>query len=146
MKQVYLVVAVVAATLTAAAGIYGAWCWWRLKPSVWFWRLVRVSQGAVILQVVVLGAQTVTNEKPSGLHVLYGVLPLLVSLLAELLRAGSAQMVLESRGFESAAEVGALDEEEQRVVVMSIIQREIGVMALAAIVNVVLLARAVGTS
>ena len=54
-------------------------------------------------------------------------------------------MVMDGRGFESAAEVGALEPEEQRVVVMTIVQRELGVMVLAAIVMTVLLARAAGT-
>ena len=51
-------------------------------------------------------------------------------------------MVLDSRGFESAAEVGELPEDEQRAVVVAIVQREIGVMTLAALVIVVLLVRA----
>jgi hypothetical protein len=66
-------------------------------------------------------------------------------VLAEQLRAASASMVLAARGMSSAAEVGRLPEDEQRVVALSIVQREQGVMALAAIVIVVLLARAAGT-
>jgi hypothetical protein len=146
MKQVHLVVGVLAISLNAVAGIYGAWCWWRVRTSLWFWRLLRAGQAVVILQVLLGGVLVILGHKPSGLHVLYGVLPLLVSLIAEQLRISSAQMVLDARGFESAAAVGSLPEEEQRVVMLSIIQREIGVMALAAIVNVVLLARAAGTS
>jgi hypothetical protein len=55
-------------------------------------------------------------------------------------------MVLTARGFETAQEVGGLPADEQRVIALSIVQREIGVMALAALVNVVLLARAAGTA
>jgi hypothetical protein len=77
---------------------------------------------------------------------LYGVLPLLVSFIAEQLRISSAHMILTTRGFETAAEVGKLPEDEQRVLALTIVQREIGVMALAALVNVVLLARAAGTA
>ena len=55
-------------------------------------------------------------------------------------------MVLDSRGFESAAEVGELPDDEQRSVVTAIVQREMGVMTLAALVIVVLLARAAGTA
>jgi hypothetical protein len=54
-------------------------------------------------------------------------------------------MVLDSRGFESSADVGKLPEVEQRVVVVSILQRELGVMVLAALVILVLLIRAAGT-
>jgi hypothetical protein len=54
-------------------------------------------------------------------------------------------MVLDRRGFQSTAEVGRLPESEQRVVVVSILQRELGVMVLAALVIFVLLIRAAGT-
>ena len=87
-----------------------------------------------------------TGHKTSSLHILYGVLPLLVSILAEQLRASTAQMVLDSRGFESNDEVGALPPDEQRGLVLTILQREIGVMALSAAVVVVLLARAAATA
>jgi hypothetical protein len=146
MRQAEMVVSVIAITLNAVAGLYGAWHWWRIRSSVWFWRLLRLAQVAVVVQVVALGVRVLSGYRPSGLHVLYDILPLLVSLIAEQLRVGAAQMVLDSRGFASAAEVGALDADEQRVVMMSIVQREIGVMALAAIVNVVLLVRAAGTA
>lgn len=145
MKDVHLIVGVLAITLTTIAALYGAWLWWRARPSVWFWRILRAAQLVVILQVVLGGVLVLTGQKPPGLHVLYGVLPLLVALIAEQLRIGSAHMVLQTRGMETSAEVGQLPAEEQRVVVLSIVQREIGVMALAMIVNVVLLARAAGT-
>lgn len=146
MNEVHLVVGVLALSLNGVAGIYGAWRWWRVQSTVWFWRILRAGQAVVILQVLLGGVLVLLGHKPSGLHVLYGVLPLLVSVIAEQLRISSAQMVLESRGLESARAVGELPEDEQRVVVLSIVQREIGVMALAAIVNVVLLARAAGTA
>ena len=53
--------------------------------------------------------------------------------------------VLDSRGFESSAAVGDLPESEQRVVIVTILQRELGVMVLAALVILVLLIRAAGT-
>jgi hypothetical protein len=146
MTGVHLGVGVLALALNGIAGLYGAWRWWRVQPSAWFWRLLRAGQAVVIVQVVLGGVLVLLGHKPSGLHVLYGVLPLLVSVIAEQLRIGSAQMVLQSRGFESSEAVGRLPGDEQRVVVLSIVQREIGVMALAAIVNVVLLARAAGTA
>jgi hypothetical protein len=68
-----------------------------------------------------------------------------VAFLAEQLRLASAQMVLDARGYESARAVGELPEDEQQSVVVSILRREIGVMALAALVVVALLARAAGT-
>jgi hypothetical protein len=146
VKPVHLVIGVLALVLTVVAGLYGAWCWWRIRPSVWFWRVLRAGQAVVVLEVVLGGVLDLVDRKAPGLHVLYGVLPLLVAFLAEQLRISSAHMILSARGFESAQEVGRLPEEEQRVIALSIVQREIGVMALAALVNVALLARAAGTA
>jgi len=145
MKQVHIVVGVVTIVLSGAAGAWGAWCWWRVRSSASFWRLLRASQVAVVIQAALGGVLLLMHRKAPGLHVLYGVLPLLVSFLAEQLKISSAQMVLDQRGFESADAVGKLPAEEQQEVVVSILQREVGVMVLAAVVNVVLLARAAMT-
>jgi len=77
--------------------------------------------------------------------VLYGILPLLVSVIAEPLRAASAQLVLDQRGLDSARAVGKLPDQQQRAIVVAIVKREVGVMALAALVVVVLLVRAAQT-
>lgn len=136
-----------AIVLNGLACIYGAWRWWRLAPkSVWFWRLVRVGQAAVVLEAALGGILELVGRKAPGLHVLYGVLPVLVSLIAEQLRIASAQMVLDSKGHESAQAVGRLPEAEQRSIVVTILRREVGVMTLAALVVVVLLVRAAGTA
>ncbi len=141
-----MVVGVLAITLTGIAGIYGGWRWWRVQTSVWFWRILRAGQGMVIIEVVLGGVLLALGQKSPGLHTLYGVLPLLVSFIAEQLRVGTAQMVLDARGLESAQAVGELPEEEQQVLALSIVQREIGLMALAAAVNTVLLWRAAATA
>ncbi|HJS94184.1 MAG TPA: hypothetical protein VJ741_07965 [Solirubrobacteraceae bacterium] len=145
MKDVHLVFGVITIALTAAAGAWGAWCWWRVRASPWFWRLLRASQAAVVIQAALGGALVLMGHKPPGLHVLYGVLPLLVSFFAEQLRVSAAQMVLDQRGFESSREVGKLPPDEQQEVVVAILQRELGFMVLAALVNLALLARAAMT-
>lgn len=145
MKQVHIVVGVVTIVLSAAAGLYGAWCWWRAIRSVWFWRVLRASQAVIVVQAALGGVLLLMGRKPGSLHVLYGVLPLLVSFFAEQFRVNSAQMVLDQRGLESSAAVGKLPADEQQAVVVAILQRELGVMALAALVNVALLARAAMT-
>jgi hypothetical protein len=99
-----------------------------------------------IIQVALGGILVAIGHKPPGLHVLYGVLPLAVSLIAESLRAASAQMVLDTRGYESAKAVGAQSPEEQRAVVMAILRRELGLMTVAALVILVLLLRAAQTA
>lgn len=146
MKDVHIALGVLAISLTGAAALLGGWCYWRVRRSTVFWRLLRASQVAVILEALLGGLLVILGHKPPSLHILYGVLPLLVSLMAEQLRVASAQMILDARGHATAEDVGRLPPDEQRVVVLSIVQREIGVMALAAVVNVVLLARAAGTA
>jgi hypothetical protein len=145
MKNVHLVFGVLTVVLSGVAGAWGAWCWWRARTSAWFWRVLRASQVAVVLQAALGGVLLLTGHKPPSLHVLYGVLPLLVSFIAEQLRVSSAQMVLDQRGFESSAAVGKLPTDDQQEVVVAILQREVGVMALAALVNLVLLGRAAMT-
>jgi hypothetical protein len=139
-------VAVLSLVLNAAAALWGAWRYWRAEPSRLFWRLLRAGQLAVVIEAVLGGVLELKGPKASGIHVIYGLLPLLVSFVAEQLRIASAQMVLDSRGFESSAEVGKLPEDEQQSLVASILLREMGVMTLSAIVVVVLLARAAGTA
>lgn len=145
MKLVHLVVGVVTIGLTGVAAAWGAWCWWRVRSSPWFWRLLRASQVAVVIEAVLGGVLLLIGDKSPGLHTLYGVLPLLVSFFAEQLRISSAQMVLDQRGFESTQAVGELPADEQQGVVVAIMQREVGVMVLALVVNVLLLARAAMT-
>jgi len=139
------VVGVAAISLNAAAGLLGAFEWWRAWHGAWFWRLLRGAQASLVIQAVLGGVLVLMGRKASGLHLVYGLVPLAVSFLAEQLRIASAEMVLEARGFESAAAVGELPQDEQRAIVRAILQRELGVMTLAALINVVLLARAAGT-
>jgi hypothetical protein len=146
MKLVHLVVGVLCVGLTGAAALWGGWCWYRVRQSRPFWWLLRGGQVMVVVEAALGGVLVLMGFKQSNLHLIYGLLPLLVSFIAEQLRAASAQMVLDSRGFESAAAVGKLPESEQRLVVIAIVQRELGVMVLAAAVMCVLLIRAAGTA
>ena len=100
---------------------------------------------AIVVEAALGGVLVLLGHKSPGLHTLYGVLPLFVSFVAEQLRVSTAQMVLDQRGFESAQAVGGLPEAEQQALVATILRREIGVMALAALVNTALLARAAMT-
>lgn len=145
MKQVHLVIGVLAIALNAGAGGYGAWCWWRVRSSIMFWRLLRVGQAVIVVQVGLGGLLVAFGHKVSSLHLIYGLLPLAVSFIAEELRISSAQLVLDQRGHESAVAVGELPEDQQRSIVLAIVQRETGVMVLATLVVVILLARAATT-
>jgi hypothetical protein len=145
MNEVHIVCGVAAIVFNALAGCWGAWCWWRARPSPSFWRLLRLGQLAVVVEAVAGGIFYLTHRHVPGLHVLYGLLPLAVSFIAEGLRASSAQLVLDKHGHASAQAVGRLPSDDQQAVVVEILRREIGVMTLSALVIVGLLARAAGT-
>ncbi|HEU4701307.1 MAG TPA: hypothetical protein VFS37_02410 [Conexibacter sp.] len=147
MTTVHVITGVTLLVLNLAAGLVGAWCWYRVEPSTRFWQLLRAGQAAILVQVVIGGLLlTLGHEPGDDLHILYGALPLVVSFIAEQLRIGSADAILAARGYDSAADVGELPAEEQRVVVLSIVRREMGVMAVACFVVVVLALRAATTS
>ncbi len=145
MKLVHLIVGVLCSRSWAAPGCGARGAGTGCGAVAWFWRLLRAGQAAVVLEAALGGVLVLMGRKESSLHLIYGLLPLGISFVAEQLRIASAQMVLDSRGFESTAAVGELPEDEQRVVVVSILQRELGVMVLAALVILVLLIRAAGT-
>ncbi len=140
-----MAVGILSIALVGGAGLWGAWCWYRVRRSPLFWWLLRGGQVVVVIEAALGGVLLLLGKKSSSLHLIYGLLPLAVSFVAEQLRITSAQMVLDSRQLGSAAAVGELPESEQRLVVVSIIQRELGVMVLAALVMLVLLIRAAGT-
>src|ERR1700733_9799021 len=145
LKQVHMIIGLLSVALMGGAGLWGAWCWYKVRSSRLFWRLLRAGQAVIVVEVVLGGVLLALGKKSSSLHLIYGLLPVAVSFVAEQLRIAAAQMVLDSRGHESAAAVGKLAPEEQRGVVIAIVQRELGVMVLAALVIFVLLIRAAGT-
>ena len=146
VKDVHIVVGVLALTLNALAGIYGSWLWWRFEPQrKSFWFVLRAAQAVVVIEAALGGVLELEHHKAPSIHLIYGLLPLVVAVIAEQLRIASAQTVLEARGLDSAVAVGELPPEEQQSIVVAILRREIGVMALAALVIVGLLARAAGT-
>ena len=142
MKDVHIVVGVLALALNIGAALWGAAAWWRKRPSATFWLLLRAGQLVVVLEAILGGVLLLQGRKASDLHLVYGVLPILLSMIAEQFRISAAQMILDARGFENAQAVGELPTAEQQQVVVAIVRREIGVMTLSAFVVVALLARA----
>src|SRR5437764_5255358 len=127
MTPVHVVVGILCVARTGGAALWGGWCWYRVRQSRLFWWLLRGGQAMVVVEAGLGGVLLLLGRHDSNLHVIYGLLPLLVSFIAEQLRGAAAQMVLDSRGFESSAAVGKLPDSEQRVVVIAIVQRELGV-------------------
>ena len=93
MKLIHLVIGILAVALTGGAGIWGAWCWYRVRQTRLFWRLLRAGQGVIVLDMALGGVLLVMGKKASELHLIYGLLPLAVSFVAEQLRIAAAQMV-----------------------------------------------------
>jgi hypothetical protein len=106
-----------------------------------FWYILRAAQVSVVLQVLAGGILVLLGEEATGaLHYIYGLAPLLVSLLAEGARAGAAERELADTDFQ------ALPRERQRTIALAIVRREMGIMALSAWVIFFLALRAAGTS
>jgi hypothetical protein len=96
-----------------------------------------------VAQAAVAGVLAIAGYQPAdGLYWLYALLPVAIGFVAEQLRIVSAEQVLENREIPDAQAVGGLPEAEQRSVVLAIMRRETGVMALAALVVALLALRA----
>jgi hypothetical protein len=137
---------VVALANGLAAGV-GGWLYFRVGDPRLFWPLLRTAQLLVVGQALFAGVAAALGDRPdSNLYWLYAVLPVAVSLIAEQLRIGAAQAVLDAHDLPDAQAVGDLDAAGQRGIVHEILHRELGVMTAAAAVIVFLALRAAGTS
>jgi hypothetical protein len=151
MTQAVAAGAIVVAALNGAAGLLGAWLWYDGDPSERsvgvFWLLLRAGQGSALAFALAVGSLAAAgNYSTDELFYLYALLPLAIGFVAEQLRVASAQTILDQRELADAQAVGALAENEQRAVVREIVRREVGVMALSALVVVFLALRAAGTA
>jgi len=85
-------------------------------------------------------ASGTTGSAPDALHVVYGIAPLVVALVTEAMRVGAGQRELSGVGdFE------ALERHEQAVLARRVVRREMGIMAVGALLIVTLALRAAGT-
>jgi hypothetical protein len=134
-------IAVLATNLVAAA--WGAIGWIRknARASIVFWPLLRVAQATVVIQAVV-GLLLVARgaSAPDGLHIAYGITPLIVSLVSEGLRVAVAQ-----RELEEVEDLEALDRAEQVALAKRVALGEMGVMTVGALLILTLALRAFQT-
>lgn len=141
MLGLHIAVGILLIVLNAAAFAVGGLAWYRKRASIPFWYLLRAAQASVFAQAAIGGLMVVTgHEQDDGLHYLYGILPLVVSFIAEGARADAAHR-----------EVGDLDPEtltpdEQEDLALAIVRREMGIMAVSCGVILFLGLRAAGTS
>jgi hypothetical protein len=147
VADVIAVTALVVAGVNGVAALWGGWRWWTVRPGRSVWALIRAGQAAAVVLAIMAGIGALTGFSPSdGLFWLYALLPVAVGVVAEQFRATAAQTVLDARDLDDAQAVGRLDEAGQRSVVLAILRREMGVMALAALVIAFLALRAYGTA
>ena len=124
-----------------AAGGWGAVAWLRRDPSVWFWYLLRAAQAAVAAQVVLGLILLARGENaPDGLHIAYGVAPLLITLFSEGMRLGAAQ-----RELEEVPDIEGLERSEQIAIARRVALAERGGMTIGALLILTLALRAYQT-
>ena len=140
MTEVHLVVGICLIAANLVAGVWGGLDWLQRNPSPGFWYALRIAQATVVLQAFLGLLLVFSGHDADELHVLYGVLPLVVSLLAELIRIGSAQQEL------GELDIHDLPEERQTQIALAIVRRDTGIMATACLVIFFLALRAAGTS
>jgi len=136
------IAALVTVAVNGVGAAYAGLRWWQVQPSDAVWPLLRLGQVVAGLQALVAGVLFVAGFRPDGLYWLYALLPVAIGFVAEQLRIAAAEQVLENRELPDARAVGALPEAQQRSVVLAVVRREMGVMALAAFVVAFLALRA----
>ena len=144
MTGIHIAVGVATVVVNLAAGLYGAWAWWRGGLAPGFWPLLRTGQALVVAQAALGGVLLLEGKELPRLHLIYGLVPLGVAFVAEQLRLVAAQTELDHRGLEGREAVAALSEDDREVIVRAILRRELGVMAASALVVALLGVRASG--
>jgi hypothetical protein len=127
----------------AVAAGWGAVGWARkdARAAIVFWPLLRVAQATVVVQAVVgLLLLARGDSAPDGLHIAYGVVPLLIALVSEGMRVGVAQ-----RELEGVDDLEHLERREQVAVARRVALGEMGVMTVGALLILTLALRAYQT-
>jgi heme A synthase len=141
MVGLHIAVGMLVILLNLAAGAIGGWAWFKVRPSVPFWYFLRFAQVVVFIQAALGALLLVTGHSAKeDLHYLYGVLPLVISFIAEGARLGAAQRELGELDIES------FPPEAQESIAMQIVRREMGIMAVSCTVIFFLAVRAATTS
>ena len=134
-------IAVLVANAVAAGwGVVG---WLRKEPrmSIVFWPLLRVAQATVVVEVIVGFILLARGASaPDGLHIAYGVAPLVISLVSEGMRGGVAQ-----RELDDVEDLDTLERSEQVAIARRVALGEMGVMTVGALLIVTLAVRAYQT-
>jgi len=138
-----MVVGIAVVAANAAAAVWGGIGWLRrdARASLVFWPLLRLAQATVLAQAI-LGFLLLARgaSAPDGLHVAYGIAPLVVSLVSEGMRAGVAQ-----RELEGVDDVDALERPQQLALARRVALGEMAVMTVGVLLILTLALRAYQT-
>jgi TRAP-type C4-dicarboxylate transport system permease small subunit len=142
MTSVHVALGTALIVANALAFLWGGVQWWRGAHSQVFWPLLRIGQALVVIEAIDGGVLVLEGRALPNLHLIYGLVPLAVSFVAEQLRLAAADQVLAQRGLEGRADVERLATADQHELVRAILRRELGVMTASAGVVVLLALRA----
>jgi hypothetical protein len=143
MSGAHELIGAITVAVNALAALLGLIAFAR-SPVRAFWYFLRAGQILVMLSAVIGAVLLLDGKDLPRLHLIYGLVPIAVSFVAEQLRLTSADIELQKQGLENAQEVAKLPEEDQHALVAGIIRRETGVMAASAAVVALLCLRAQG--
>jgi hypothetical protein len=127
----------------AVAAGWGGVAWLRkdARASITFWPLLRIAQATVVVQAVVGFILLARGDSaPDGLHAVYGIAPLVISLVSEGMRAGVAQ-----RELDHVDDLDALDRGQQVAVAKRVALGEMAVMTVGTLLILTLALRAYQT-
>lgn len=141
MPTVHLVVGLALFFTNLIAGIWGITAWLTRRPTVIFWYLLRAAQVMIVAQATLGLILLMSNyEAANNIHYLYGILPIPLMLITEMMRVGAAQKVVGDTDYEK------LPEDKAQELAMQIFIAETRVMALGCLIIAALALRAGTTS
>lgn len=141
MTSLHLALGIAVLVANGAAAAWGAVSWLRRRPNLVFWPLLRAAQATVAAQVIIgLILSARGAEAPDGLHIAYGVAPLLITLFSEGFRATVAL-----RQLEGVPDVEDLERSEQVAIARRVALAEMGVMTVGTLLILTLSLRAYAT-
>jgi hypothetical protein len=130
--------------MLAANGVAAAWgavAWSRGETSTAFWYLLRAAQATVVAQAIAGTVLALDGRDAGAIHYVYGIAPLVVSLVSE-----GARITVASHELAQVEDPDGLDRRERILMARRIVLREIGVMTIGAILIVTLGLRAWATA
>jgi hypothetical protein len=139
LTEVHVAAGIVVLALNAAAAAWGGIAWLRRDPSTGFWYVLRAAQASVVVQAALGGLLLASGEDTDGLHLFYGLAPVVIGFLSEGMRVQAAQVELAE-----VEDVGALERREQVLLARRVVMREMGIMTIGALMIVTLSLRAAG--